>query len=188
MDGIDKIIQRISADAQAEADAIKAEANSQCADIEAEFSRTAAAEADKIINAGTTASEAYYARLTGASETETRRAVLSMKQELLGEAFALAEKKLLSLPSDKYLELLAKLAKAAVKTGKEEIVLSAKDRAAVGSELARLTGLKLSDETRDISGGLYLKDGNIETNCSIADLIQMGRNGLGPQVAELLFA
>ncbi len=187
MNGIDKIIERINAEARSEAEAVRSEAEKKCAEIAAEFSRSADAESKKILDAGAGASEAYYSRLVGAADMEARRALLNMKQELINEAFVLAEKKILSMPEDKYIDFLARLAKSASKTGKEEIILSAKDKSIAGAKLAELTGLKISDETRDINGGLYLKDGNIETNCSVATLIEMGRNELGPQLANMLF-
>ena len=47
--------------------------------------------------------------------------------------------------------------------------------------------MKLSAEERDIAGGLILRHGNVETNCSIDLLMEMCRGELAGKVADVLF-
>ena len=47
--------------------------------------------------------------------------------------------------------------------------------------------LRLSDETRDIAGGLILRSGSVETNCSVDLLMEMCRGELAGKVADVLF-
>jgi len=66
---------------------------------------------------------------------EAKKLMLAAKQECLDAAFEQAKKKLLALPDDKYAELLAKMAVKASATGKEEVLLNAKDRKRVGEQV-----------------------------------------------------
>jgi len=47
--------------------------------------------------------------------------------------------------------------------------------------------MKLSDETRDICGGLILRRGSIETNCSVELLLELCRGELSAKLADVLF-
>ena len=55
----------------------------------------------------------------------------------------------------------------------------------VGSELISL--LTLSDETADIEGGLILRAGDVEINCSLAVLLAEVRRDIEAKVAAILF-
>ena len=48
--------------------------------------------------------------------------------------------------------------------------------------------LTVSGETREISGGVIVRQGNIEVNCAVETLVQLRRSELASQVAEILFA
>ena len=92
-------------------------------------------------------------------------------------------------------ELLAKLAVKAAKTGKEEILLSAKDRKRVGEQvvskanaLGKGMALTLGKETRDMAGGLILRDGSVEINCAFETQMRVLRESMASDVAALLFA
>ena len=48
--------------------------------------------------------------------------------------------------------------------------------------------LTVSSDTRAISGGVIVRQGNIEVNCAVETLVQLRRSELASQVAEILFA
>ena len=48
--------------------------------------------------------------------------------------------------------------------------------------------LKLSDETREMEGGLTLRDGNVEVNCAFETHLRVLRNNMAAEVAAILFA
>lgn len=195
MNGIEKIIDRISGDAQAEIDAILAEANAEAAEITARYEAQAKAEADEILKRGAAAAAEREDRLASMAQMEGRKAGLAAKQEVIEEAFALALKKLLALPEDQYVALLAGLAAKASVTGKETLIFSAKDRDTVGKKVvdaasALVTGgaFTLSDETRAISGGFVLSDGAVEVNCSFETLVRLQKAEITGEVSRVLFA
>ena len=158
---------------------------------------------------------------------EARKRLLSAKQDMVGQAFDLALKKLVELPEQDYIALLANLAVAASRTGQEQVIFSQKDRARYGKQVvttaneilakrvspklpeeltasragaildrvvtgasAVLSGtgmLTLAEESRPMAGGLILRDGRVETNCSFEVLIHLQRDALSAEVARVLF-
>ena len=128
------------------------------------------------------------------NQMEARKAILALKQDMVSKSFEKACEMLVQLPKDKYIALLAKLAAQASVTDDEEIVLNAKDRTAVGAAVteranALLSGgkLSLSADTGDFAGGLILKRGNIEANCTIELLVELCRGDMSAQLAKVLF-
>jgi len=98
MNGIEKIIDRISGDAQAEIDVILNQAKAEAAEITAKYEAQAKAEADDILSRGTRAAAEREERLVSVAQLECRKAQLAAKQEVIDATFQLALKKLLALP------------------------------------------------------------------------------------------
>ena len=48
--------------------------------------------------------------------------------------------------------------------------------------------LSLSGETRDITGGLILRDGNVEVNCAFETQLRVLRETMAADIAAILFA
>ena len=136
MNGIEKITARIQQDAGGEIAQIRQEAETQAAQIRSQYEAQARAEAEKAAEAGRLAAQQQLERLEGAAEMEGKQRRLAAKQACIDRAFAQAKEKLLSLPEAEYVELLAKLAARSAATGREEIVLNARDRSAVGQKVA----------------------------------------------------
>lgn len=228
MNGIEKITARIETDTKAEVAEILREGEAKAAQIRAGYEAKAQQEAKAAAAAGEQAAQRQFQRLEGAAEMEAKKMILAAKQECLDSAFANAQKQLLSLPEDKYADLLASLAVKAATTGREEILLNQRDHDRVGLQVAAkanailaknaapelpdemkaskagnilskvVTGasallqgtamLTLSDETRDMEGGLTLRDGNVEVNCAFETQLRVLRESMAAQVAAVLFA
>ncbi len=195
MNGIEKIIQQIEADAKAENDQILQAAQAQADAIAADYAKQAEKIAAEGAARGQAAATQREERLASMAEMEGRKALLAVKQDMIGKAFDLAVEKLCALSEDEYIELLAKLAAKASTTGKEQVILSEADRARVGekvvnsaSALIAGTGmLTLSERTAPIRGGLILADGAVEINCSFEALINQNQNQMAGEVAKVLF-
>lgn len=198
MNGIDKITARIQAEADAEnAKALDGAEQEAAAALE-EYKRAADAEYASLMADAEASAASQKEQLISAARLEVNKQLLAQKQELLAEAFDKAAAELRAMPTEQYLSLLTKLAVAASRTGREEIILNAADRAAYGEQTvaganAALTAagreaqLTLSADTYDMDGGLVLKDGRIEVNCSLASLIENRREELSVEVARILF-
>ena len=135
MEGIEKITARIAQDAQAEISRLAAETEEKVQAVLTNAAAQAQQEANEIVEKGRMAASERLERLNSASQMERRKLELAAKQEVLGEAFALALEKLCTLPEQEYIALLTKLALEASSSGKEQLILSQKDRAAVGKQV-----------------------------------------------------
>ena len=194
MKGTEKIIAHIQADAKAQVDAILAQAEQQCAGIRGDYDKQAAAIYAERVRAGVKEAQDQVDGAERIARMEGRKNMLSAKQELVSCSFQTALAQIVSLPEDRYVAFLAKLAAQAAVTGDEEILLNARDRKRVGEKLLQAANallpkgsLTLSDETRDIAGGLILRRGNVEVNCSAELLVDLSRDELSAKVAEILF-
>ena len=111
------------------------------------------------------------------------------------QAFERAQEMLVDLPEEQYVELLGKLAANAAVTGEEETVLNAADRARVGEAVVKNANeklgekgrLRLSDAAGEFDGGLILRRGNIEVNCTTALLVELCRGEMSAAIAGVLF-
>lgn len=227
MNGIEKITARIEQDAGAEIAGILKEAEEKAKAIRAQYEAEARSEAEKAAEDCKKAAVERLQRLEGAAEMEAKKLTLAAKQEAIESAFTAAQQKLCSLPEAEYVELLAKLAVRSAKTGREEVIMSRRDREAVGAKVvaranallakaaapdmpSELSGSKagsiltkvvtganallqgtamltLSQETREMEGGLTLKDGKVEINCAFETQLRMLRETMAADVAKTLF-
>lgn len=136
MNGLDKIKERIAADAQAEADALLADARTQSEAIAREWEGKAEKETSAILQRGEKAAQERLERLESMAHMEGRKRLLSTRQACISQAFDAALEKLASLPKGEYVELLAQLCVKAAVTGREEIIFSPGDRDKVGAQVA----------------------------------------------------
>jgi len=199
MNGIEKITARIAADAQAEADEIRAASAQECEELKKAGSQAAQDEYWRIVRQGVKDCEKRVQRLGSTAAMEAKKSVLSLKQEMVSEAFDRASDALAALPENEYVDFLASLADKAARTGLEEIVFNEADKKRVGAKVAKAANARLekrglygkltvAEQCRDIKGGLLIKEGDIECNCSIETLISLYRSELATQVADVLFA
>ena len=129
---------------------------------------------------------------------EAKKSILGMKQETVSRAFDLARERIAELPERDYIAFLAREAAEAAITGQEEVIFCERDRKSVGAKAVKAANellsargvpgtLTLSDDTREMSGGLMLKQGDIEVNCTVDTLLDLSRGELAAQVAQVLF-
>ncbi len=195
MNGIDKITDQITSDAQNEANAILAQAKESEQRILADYHDLADKTASQMLEAAQKRAVEREARMRSVAELEGRKKILGVKQELIDQTFDKALAALLALPEAEYEKLLGDLVAKASETGKEELIFSRKDRekygaavvAAVNKELDG-TELTLSQETREIEGGVILKNGQIEINCALETQVRMLKDQLALEIAQVLFA
>lgn len=198
MKGIDKITSRIIADAEAECRDVKRESDERCAAVRAENEKRAQDEYWRLVREGVKDTEQRVQRMDRTARLEAKKSVLNMKQEAVSRAFDLAKDKIAELPERDYVAFLAREAAEAAITGQEEVIFCERDRKSVGAKAVKAANellaakgmpglLTLSDATRDMAGGLMLKQGDIEVNCTVDTLLDLSRSELAARVAEVLF-
>ena len=227
MDGIEKITARINEDVQKEIDALNAQAQAQGAQITADCQAQAEVLRAELAERGKKAAAEREERMASVAQLEVRKATLAAKQKVLDKAFDRALEKLCSLEDEVYIDLLADLLAEASSSGREQVAFNQKDRTRVGkaavtkanellaravapklpgeltdtkvgaivdkvvagvSAIAQGTGmLTLAEETRDIQGGFILLEGKVEVNCAFETLVRLQRTEMAGQVAKTLF-
>ena len=179
MNGIDRIRDRMERDARAERDAIRAEGEQQAAALAAQYREQTAAESLR--------------QADSADQLERRQCLLAERQRCIDLAFEQAASQLRTLPQEQYVQVLAHIT-AETGTGSEELIFSPADREAVGAQVTeRASALKpgaafrLSAETRETGGGVVLKAGDIEYNCTFPAQLRALRQSMAAETASVLF-
>ena len=193
MNGIEKITGRINADAQAEIEAVLGEARAKADEIKASYDAQARQEYETLTQRGARAAEERESHLASSAQMEARKLVLAAKQEMLDKAFQQAERKLCTLNDEEMVRLLAALAVKASATGKEELILNGGVKRRLGKAVVERANaqsgahLSLSAQEGSFEGGVVLKDGAVETNCTFDTLVRLIRGEMAGEVAKVLF-
>jgi len=198
-EGADRIIRRILAEAEEKAEAVSAEASRKVDRIKTEAELAAADKQKRILEQAGKEAEEQKRRIIGVALLDARKELLAAKQELMERAFRQSLEKLVNLDEQLYFSVLKEMLLAQVKTGDENVVLSARDRERMPTdfwqeinEALKRAGKKgellLSGEARSIQGGFILQAGGVELNCSFKSLLETRWDELEPAVAGLLFA
>ncbi len=197
-EGADRIVRRVLDDAHARAESIKTEAAEKAKSVEAEARQRATRKEEYILEQARKGAAEQKGRIVGVAQLETRKDLLAAKQEMIGEAFQKALTELLNLNDKSYFTVIRDLLLGMVETGSETVVFSERDKKRIPDEfwkevnealvsLGKKGELKLSEETKDIQGGFILQAGGVEMNCSFESLLEMKRDELEPEVADMLF-
>lgn len=219
MTGIEKLIDKILADARADAAAVLEKAQATCAEIQAAQDARVQAEENRLREGATRECEALVIRAKSSAAMAKRNAILEARAALVREAYATAEKEIRNLTADEYLDLLLTMLKGALKRqlkceqesmeiyGEDvtpavyEVILNRRDREQFGQALldaikrtqvgkismTALDKLVLSSQDARIDGGLILKCGDVEANCSISMLMAGVRRQTEVKVSQVLF-
>ena len=196
MTELEKIIDEIESAASLEAEetlaAAKDEADGILSAANADAERQAAeAEAD-------TERRVAEIKLAGVSARQRarRERLLEARQDLISEVIGGVRKKLHTLPEPEYFGLLARLAASAAADGDGAVLLNEKDRMRLPPDFEAMLSdmlpggarLSVSDEIRPIDGGLILKYGSVEQNCSFDAIFAARREEFSDLINDALFA
>ncbi len=191
MNGIENIIKKIADEAGAESEKILASARAEAEAILSGYKEKVAEKKAAADARAEERAEGNRLRLIGGYSLEERQKTLAKKQELISSAFDAAYEKLLALTGDERADVLARLALRAANGASGEIILSKEDKeklaGAITEKISENAGLKISDEVRPISGGLILKHGATEVNCTFGALVSEMREVMSRSVADILF-
>lgn len=221
MQNLDKITDKIMAEANDRAQQILLAADSEAERITDDARESAILILEKAKKRADREALASAERAYSSADMKQREIMLATKVGLINKVFKEAHKRLLELPEEEYCtfaaHLLADAATERIEAAKHlrktygdsedccvdfEVIFRAEDketRAPVIIKTAKAlmrkksatlgrTPFAQSDECASIDGGLILRYGDIETNCSIDAVIADARERLEGRVAEILFA
>ena len=195
---LEKILARITDDAQKEVDRIIERATFNAKEVMKEAEGDA--EILKAESLQRTEEEAAQRkeRIVAMARLDFRKRILDEKQRAIDAVFQKAIETLCKLDDDKYRALMKRMLLSGVQTGEEEIILSQHDKTRLTqsflnelNEELRNNGKKgnltMSKEIREMSGGFILRRGDIELNSTFESLFEFSRDELESEVGRLLF-
>lgn len=221
MNGLEKITDKILAEAGAESQKILAEAEEECARIRATYAEKAQAIRLRVADEAEREGIDLVSRSKNGAATQKRNALLRVRGELVDETFDMTLMALRSQSDEKYTEMLTGLLCAAfleqmeaeitgrtlygeedaIAPERYEVLFNSSDRDRYGAavlagarlrlaakvDAEKLEMLTLSDQTVNIDGGLILRCGEVESNCSLSLLFADLRRELEAEVSRALF-
>ena len=198
MQGIEQITGQIIETARAEAAAHLEEIERRCHRLTADYEQQAQETYRTQIRSGVQEHELRVQRLRKHYAAEAKKELLAVKQELIEQSFARALELLESMEEPEYISFLAYLASNAAETGTETVQFREQDHFGIGRRVVELANriraerdecaeLTLGEARGDISCGLILRQGEMETVCDLRTLLAMRRNELTVSAAAVLF-
>jgi V/A-type H+-transporting ATPase subunit E len=198
---VENIVKRIVDEAQSSARSVAEKGDQEMAKLRASLDlegRELKEAAKKKIEVE---AEEIVKRRVSSARLEGRKRVLGQKDMIMGEVYAEAKSRVLALPEDKYLDFLKKLVVSSSVPGDQKIILSHGDKTRLKAKLPqwekdvaqelKKKGIKgsvsLSEETKDIEGGVVLSQGRTEINLSLDVIMAETKYLLEGEITEILF-
>ena len=192
----EQVVEKILADAKAEAEKIKSEAqekeNAEKAKLDEQLSNYKK-QTDIIAQK---AGEDKKAHLLAAARMDIAKDYLAEKRKILDEVFDQARQKLQNLPDGEYCKLMTKLMLKAVETGDEEVIVDNNEKRIDQKFIKHINrelgpgykgNLRLADVRQNLGGGFILRRDKIKNNVSIEVLLAQARKELEIELAKELF-
>ncbi len=196
MEGIEKITNKIGAEAQQEAARTLSQARERASQIVEEARKKAELAEKKIVEQGKQDADSVIQQAASSAALSARKTLLANKRAAVDRAFDMAIEKVIALPDDKYIALVSQVVAKAAPAGKSELVFSSKESAerikAITDAANKLlegkdSSFTASAETRPFKGGVIICSGDVEINCDIENMINMEKDDLIPEVSKIIF-
>lgn len=190
MSGLDKIINDITLEAEADAEKVKADARKKAEKI---ISRAREKEAEILSTAEQSAvveGKKAAMRADAAARTNEKRMMLKEKQQIIDEVLDAAKHEIAQYSNEKYFDFMLKLVEKYAEEEQGEIIVSESAKKNITSEFRDAIskkGLVLSDRTGDFEIGFILVYGDIEENCTLDALMESEHDRLHDVISEFLF-
>lgn len=191
-----QVVEKILADAKAEAEKIKKQTEENEAAEQAKLTEQLDEHNKQTEVLAKKAGEDEGSHILAAARMDIAKQLLAEKRKILDEVFQQARQQLQNLPDEEYRTLCTKLMLEAVETGDEEVIVD-KNETRINQDLIdqinrQLSSkgkgeLKLSDQKQNIGAGFILKRGQIKTNVSLDVLLDQARKELEIDLAKELF-
>ncbi|NIP24795.1 MAG: hypothetical protein GWN67_25640 [Phycisphaerae bacterium] len=195
--GTEDVIEKILAEAKAEAKKIKKQAEEKEAAEQEKFSEQLDEHKKQTNALAEKLGREKKLHLLAAARMDIAKEHLAEKSKILDEVFEQARQQLHKLSDDQYKNLCTNLMLEAVETGDEEVIIDTSEKRIdekfirqinhkLGPE--RKGNLKLSNQKQQIGAGFILKRGKIKNNVSLDVLLARARKDLEIDLAKDLFS
>ena len=192
----EQVTEKILADAKAEAEKIKKQADEKEAAEQAKLDEQLDEYKNQTDTLAKKAAKDKKLHLLAAARMDIAKEYLAEKRKILDEVFAQARQQLQNLPDEEYRRFMTKLMLEAVETGDEEIIVDNNEKRIDQSFIKHLNrklgpgykgNLRLADQRQNLGGGFILKRGRIKNNISFDVLLTQARKELEIELAKELF-
>jgi V/A-type H+-transporting ATPase subunit E len=193
----EQVVNKILADAQAEAEEIGRQAQEREAAENAKLDQELAQFEQETETRATKAGEDEQSQRLAVARIEIAKDHLATKASILDEVFAQARQQIEKLPDDSYRALMGRLMAEAVEAGDEQVLAGAKETRVDQQLLTDVNGklkgqgkgnLTLASEKAGFDLGFLLQRGKVRTNVSLDVLISTARTDLEMDLAKDLFS
>jgi len=192
---IENIVKKIEEETGAAAAEILRAAGERAASIREEGERAGAKLREELEGRARAKAADEERRLVVGEELELRKASLERRREILGEVYQEARKRILGLPREEYLALMAKLILKNAVSGNEEIVVPAAQREMFAGEyldsLNRRRGagaaFAIAETPGDFAWGVVLREGQRRVDLTIDVLFRQLTTRVESAAAGVLF-
>lgn len=197
MGGLDKIIEEIKDQANAEAGQILKEADEYCDEYMKEITDKVADEVEAFEKKEKSKRYLYDEKVKSGALFRERNEILKTKQQCINEVIKEAEYTICNLETKQYFDFLSKLFEANFDGTDGEMFFGKEDLERMPEEfkekikaIADNKGAKvnISDKTKNIKNGFILVYGEIEENCTIQSLFDEKSDALRDIVNKELFS
>lgn len=186
--GVENILEKITLEASTAAEAVISEAKKDAVSIVEESKKKASESYAKSLEDAEKEAIESINHIRSMAALEARKLKLAAKRDVIDEAFALAANRLRTLPDNEYAAFLASMANASAEKG--TLWFSERDSRLAEQVRPYLKGeFKISKSTvKKLSDGFIIKNGSIQVNCSVNELLSVKRAELEPVAVKVLFA
>lgn len=192
----EQVVEKILAQANAEAEKIKSEAREKAAQAQGRLESQLADYEKETQELASQAAEDKKARMLATAKMEIRKDILRAKNALLDEVIEKVGQRIKQLSDEENESLITSLMTKAVQSGDEEVLVGAGEKR-IGHEMIKQINRKLGPgykgniqlarEQADIEGGFILRRGRIRINASVEVLLAAARDKFEMELAEELF-
>ena len=194
--GLEKIIKSIEEESQKSAEERIKYAKNMAKSILDETRLEITRESLKISDKAEKDAINIISRAKSVSENEKKKMILNAKSQIISEIVNEAKEKILSLKDEDYFNFIFKIIESNLENQDGKLLFSQKDLNRLTKKfkdqiknLEEKNSIKLtiSNETRNISGGVIISYGDIEENCSIETLFQNNKEKIFDSLNSFLF-
>ncbi len=193
----EQVVQKILAEAEAEARKILDEARDKAAEQKSQLDSELAEFDAKTNELAAEAGEDKLQRMLANARMDNAKGLLAAKVKILNDVFERSKKAANELPDERYLSWVMATMKQAVESGDEEVIVGKDEKRINDDFVKKVNGelgdgfkgnLKLSDTKSDFAGGFILSRGKVQINATIDVMIDTLRESMETELAAELFA
>jgi V/A-type H+-transporting ATPase subunit E len=192
----EQVVEKILADAKAEAGKIKEQADEKEAAEQAKLTDQLDEYKKQTDILAQKAAKDQKLHLLAAARMDIAKEFLGEKRKILDEVFSQARQQLQNLPDEEYCKFMTKLMLEAVETGDEEIIVDNEEKRIDQNFVKQINrelgpgykgNLRLAKQRQNLGGGFILKRGKIKNNVSFDVLLTKARKELEIELAKQIF-